>query len=224
MGLYKMIPDFAVSPFFVAAVTLAVLGLILVFAGFAALFRLRPIRFTLRTLAGLLLVSLGVLAGTISIGIQGYQALTHEALAAHLKVLPQGPQSFQATLRYPDGREVTFQLAGDEIYIDAHILKWKPVANMLGLHTAYELDRVAGRYRDIGQERSAQRTVYQLSEGRLVDLFSLRRRYEFLSALFDAEYGSATFVPVSKPVDLELRVSTSGLLIREAVSKASPKY
>lgn len=148
-----MIPDFAASPFFVAAVALAVLGLILVFAGIAALFRLRPIRFTLRTLAGLLLVSLGAISGTISIGIQGYQALTHEALAARIKVLPQGPQRFQATLRYPDGREATFQLAGDDIYIDARILKWKPVANMLGLHTAYELDRVAGRYRDIGQER-----------------------------------------------------------------------
>ena len=100
--------------------------------------------------------------------------------------------------------------------VDAHILKWKPVANVLGLHTAYELDRMAGRYRDIPQERSASRTIYQLSEERSVDLFGLRRRYEFLSPLLDAEYGSATFVPVSKPVELELRVSTSGLLIREA--------
>jgi hypothetical protein len=210
-----MIPDFAASPFFIAAVVLAALGLILVFAGIAALFQLRPIRFTLRTIAGLLLVALGALSGTISIGVQGYHALTHEALAARLHVRPEGPQRFQATLRYPDGREATFHLAGDEIYVDAHILKWKPVANVLGLHTAYELDRVAGRYRDIAQERSAPRTVYQLSEERPVDLFGLRRRYEFLSPLLDAEYGSATFVPVSKPVELELRVSSSGLLIRE---------
>jgi hypothetical protein len=211
-----MIPDFAASPFFVAAAVLAALGLILIFAGVGALYRARPIRFTLRTLAGLLLLALGTLAGTISIGIQGYHALTHESLAAHIRVRPQGPQRFQATLHYPDGREVAFQLAGDEIYVDAHILKWKPVANVLGLHTAYELDRVAGRYRDIAQERSAPRTIYQLSEERPVDLFGLRRRYEFLSPLLDAEYGSATFVPVSMPVELELRVSTSGLLIREA--------
>ncbi len=211
-----MIADLAASPFFLAAAFLAALGLILISAGLAALFRARPIRFTLRTLAGLLLLALGALAGTISIGIQGYHALTHEALAAHIHVLPQGPQRFQATLRYPDGREATFQLFGDEIYVDAHILKWKPVANALGLHTAYALDRVAGRYRDIAQERSAPRTIYQLSGEQPVDLFGLRRRYEFLSPLLDAEYGSATFVPVSKPVDLELRVSTSGLLIREA--------
>jgi len=49
-----------------------------------------------------------------------------------------------------------------------------------------------------------------------VDLFGLRQRYEFLAPLLDAEYGSATFVPVTRPAELELRVSTSGLLIREA--------
>jgi hypothetical protein len=47
-------------------------------------------------------------------------------------------------------------------------------------------------------------------------LFGLRRRYEFLAPLLDAEYGSATFIPVTRPAELELRVSTTGLLIREA--------
>jgi hypothetical protein len=211
-----MLPDFAGSPFFLAGVVLAVLGLVLVIAGIAALFRARPIRFTIRTLAGLLLIALGALAGTISIGIQGYRGLTHETLAAHIRIRPEGPKRFQATVRYPDGREATFQLAGDEIYLDAHILKWKPIANVLGLHTAYELDRVAGRYREIEQERSAPRTVYSLQQKRPLDLFDLRRRYGFLAPFLDTEYGSASFVPVNRPVELELRVSTSGLLIREA--------
>jgi hypothetical protein len=70
-----MLPDFAASPFLLAAAVLAAPGLILIFAGVAALFRAHPIRFTLRTLAGLLLLALGALAGTISIGIQGYHAL-----------------------------------------------------------------------------------------------------------------------------------------------------
>jgi hypothetical protein len=36
-----------------------------------------------------------------------------------------------------------------------------------------------------------------------------------LAPVFDAEYGSATFVPVTGPAELEVRVSTSGLLIRK---------
>ena len=172
-------------------------------------------RFIIWTLTGLFLLSLGGLAGTISIGIQGYRALTREDVAARLFVRPAGIQQFSATVRFPDGHEVVYELAGDEIYIDAHILKWKSFANLLGLHTAYELDRVGGRYRSIEQERSAVRTVYSLGHDKLVDLFGLRQRFAFLAKLFDAEYGSATFVPVTREAELELRVSTTGLLIRE---------
>jgi len=214
-------PELPASPFFLAAMALGALGAILVVAGVVALMRARPLRFALRTLSGLLLLSLGALAGTVAIGTQGYRALTREDLAARLTVRPAGAQRFAVTVRFPDGRQAAFDLAGDEIYVDAHILKWKPLANVLGLHTAYELDRVAGRYQSIEQERSALRTVHSLAQDKPLDLFRLRQRYAFLGTLLDAEYGSATFVSVTRPAELELRVSTSGLLLRDA--SAPPK-
>jgi hypothetical protein len=211
----------ATSPFVIAAVLFGALGGIFVIAGLVALRRARPLRFALRTLFGLLLLSLGALAGAIGIGMTGYRALTREDVAARIVVRPLGPQRFEATFQVPDRPEMTYELAGDEIYVDAHILKWKPMANVIGLHTAYELDRVAGRYGDIDQERSGERTVYSLSQDRPVDLFGLRRRYVFLEPLLDAEYGSGTFVPVTRPAEFEVRVSTTGLLIRE--EKSEPK-
>jgi hypothetical protein len=174
-----------------------------------------------RMLAGLLLLALGALAGTISVGMLGYRALTREEVAAHIVVKPIGPQRFVATFRFPDGREATYELAGDEIYVDAHILKWHPYANMIGLHTAYEIDRVSGRYHAIKDERDAVRTVHALGREKPVDLYAVGRRYTFLAPILDAEYGSATFVPVTRPAELELRVSTTGLLMREA--KPLPK-
>ena len=198
----------------VVAGVLALAGALLVVGGLLALFRARFLAFALRLLAGLVLVFLGASLGLVSLGIQGYRALTHEELAARLLVEPGGSQRFTARIAFPDGRQASFDLAGDEIYVDAHILKWKPLANLLGVHTAYELGRVAGRYRDIGQERTALRTVYSLGRSRDIDLFALRTRHPFLSPLLDAEYGSATFVPVTGRAELELRVSTSGLLIR----------
>lgn len=200
--------------FLVAATVLAVLGALLVLAGAVALFQARFLAFALRLLLGLVLVFLGTTLGAISLGMQGYRALTREELAARLVVEPKGPQRFAARVIFRDGREAAFDLAGDEIYVDAHILKWRPVANFLGLHTAYELGRVAGRYRDLSQERNAERTVYALSRDRELDLFDLRQRHAFLAPLLDAEYGSASFVPVTRRAELELRVSTSGLLIR----------
>ena len=215
-----MTSAFETSPFVLAAALLGALGGIFIIAGLVALRRARPLRFALRTLAGLLLLSLGALAGAIGVGMSGYRALTREEVAARIVVRPVGPQRFAATFIVSDRPEMTYELAGDGIYVDAHILKWKPMANVLGLHTAYELDRVGGRYDDIARERSANRTLYSLVQDRPVDLFGLRRRYGFLAPLLDAEYGSGTFVPVRRRAEFEVRVSTTGLLIREKKSEA----
>src|SRR4051812_42073074 len=204
----------ALSPFVLAAIGFGAFGAILVIAGLVALFRWRPMRFLLRTLCGFLLLSLGALSGAIAMGIQGYQALTREEVAARITVLPIAPQKFSAMVQYADGRSHAFDLAGDELYVDAHILKWKPIANLVGLHTAYELDRIGGRYQAIEQERSAPRTIYLLREERPVELFGLRQRYAFLAPVYDAEYGSATFVQVKEPAELDVLVSTTGLLVR----------
>ncbi|MEP7057995.1 MAG: hypothetical protein ABI809_09525, partial [Caldimonas sp.] len=125
------------------------------------------------------------------------------------------PQRFSARFVFPDGREATYEIGGDQIQVDAHILKWKPAANLLGLSTAYELDRIGGRYRSIEQERAAARSVHPLGPTRTIDLFDLRQRYVFLAPLLDAEYGSASFVPVDGDAELRLSVSPSGLVLRK---------
>lgn len=209
------------SPLELAALCFGLIGLLLLIAALVALKRRRPLRFVLRTLLGLLLLSLGALAGVIGIGMHGYRALTREEVAARVVVQPLGPQRFSATFHIPDRPEsIYYELAGDAIYVDAHILKWKPIVNVLGLHTAYELDRVAGRFDDVEQERSSARTVHTLTPDRRVDLFGLRTRYAFLAPVLDAEYGSGTFVRVTTPAELEIRVSTTGLLIRPADAQA----
>ncbi len=214
-----MLAQLSNSPYLIAALAFGMLGLILTFTGIVALTRAHILSFSAQLLLGLLLMAAGTLSGLIAFGIQGYQALTREEVAARITVVPVSPQHFTATFHYPDGRVARFNIAGDEIYVDAHILKWQPLANFFGLHTAYELDRVGGRYREIEQERSAERTLYSLSQARKVDLFGLRERHTFLAPFFDAKYGSATYVPVTEAGELELRVSTTGLLMRELLPK-----
>ena len=198
-----------------ATAVLCVLGLVAMATSLVALARLRPMPFIRRFAVGALLLALGTVAGTVAIGTAGYQALTHETTAAKIRVQPMRPQRFTAALQFPDGRTESFELAGDEIYVDAHILKWKRIANLLGLHTAYELDRIAGRYHSVADEKTLPRTVYTLGTSKPINLFELRKRYVFLEPLLDAEYGSASFVPVNEPTEFEVRISTSGVLIRE---------
>ena len=197
------------------AVVSGVLSLLFLILTFKAIRKKKIISSTIRLLCALLCLSLALLFGTISIAIQGYRALTHEETVAVVRTEPLGGRSFMAHFKFPDGREATYKLAGDALYVDAHILKWKPLVNILGLHTAYELDRVAGRYMDLKDELSSPRTVFSISQNKVLNMFNLRQRYFALSPLLDAEYGSAAFINMDKAAKLEIRVSTTGLLIRK---------
>ena len=200
---------------FVAAAGFAVLSLILFAVGISAMRRRSWVGSLGGGGMGTLLLSLAALAGTLGLSTQGYRAFTHEELAATVTTVPTGPQAFQAYVQFPDGRSHTLPVAGDQLMVDAHILKWHPWANVLGLHTHYELDRLTGRYREIEEERTLTRTVHSLKEEKPVDLFHLVRDHHLLTFLVDAEYGSATYIEVDRPARFEVRVSTTGLLIRE---------
>jgi hypothetical protein len=164
---------------------------------------------------GALFLSLAALAATLGVSTQGYRALTLEEVAATITTVPTGPHAFQAFVEFADGRDTTLHVLGDQLLVDAHILKWRPLANLLGVHTWYELDRLSGRYVDIGDERSMPRTVHSLKTAKPRDLFLLAQRYPLLALLVDTEYGSATYVEVTRPARFEIRVSTTGLLARE---------
>lgn len=198
----------------IVAAVFGLLSLSLLVLTGLALRRRRVFGTLVSLLLALMVLSWAGLLGAVGIGVQGYRALTHEELAAVVITEPLGPQRFEARFVFPDGRSERYEIVGDELYVDAQILKWKPVANLLGLHTVYRLDRVAGRYADIQQERHAPRSVHALAEDGPVDLFRLRRKYELLSPLVDAEYGSASYVTAERPQRFQVRVTTSGLLIR----------
>jgi hypothetical protein len=203
------------SPGLIAAAgVFGLLGILFAVASWRALRGGRILSLGVRTLSTLLFAGLGALCLGLVGATQGYRALTREEVACQVRVEPLGDQSFVARFLFPDGHEAVHTLAGDQLYIDAHILKWRPWANVLGLHTAYELDRVAGRYVSLDDERNKPRTVASLAQPRRFDLFALRQKYARFGLVVDAEYGSATFVDVRFPAVLEVSVSTTGLLVR----------
>lgn len=188
--------------------------------------RRRWLGMSITLLIGALCLSIGTLCATISVGIRGYRALTQEDLAARVVTDSIGPQRFRATVTLADGSVHMYDLAGDAVYVDAHILKWRPLANLFGLHTAYELDRIAGRYTRLADEQTRERTVYSLSADKPFNTFDLARRFWVLRPFVDAQYGSATFINATaaggargvdtRQVTYEVRVSTTGLLVRQA--------
>jgi len=207
----------------IVALVFALLAALLVAVAIATLRKRRILGGLGALLVGLLCLTLAGLAAAVAIGVQGYRALTHEEVAATVRTEPLGPQHFRATVLLPDGRTGQFNILGDAFYVDAHILKWKPIVNVLGLHTGYELDRVGGRYNALPDEQQRPHTVFPLGPARTVDVFAFVRRHpRVLSPLVDAEYGSGTFVGAEHPAWFEVRVSTTGLLIRPLADSMAP--
>ncbi len=202
------------GPLTLLVAVFAVLGAVFLAAALVAVRRHRWLGTATAMLVGLLCLALAALAGTIGLATRGYQALTREVVAATVTTRVTGPQQFTASFTFPDGRRADFDLAGDGLYVDALVVKWHPLANLVGLHTAYQLDRVGGRYDRLEDEQTRPRRVFALAPPNPVDMFQLARFLARFGPVVDAEYGSATFVSARQPADLELRVSTSGLLFR----------
>lgn len=197
------------------ALTPLLLALALVVYALAAFGKRRLLGGLLRLVVALALLLVAAVAGLLALGSVGYRALFREQWAATVETEALAPQRYRATFTFPSGEVKSFELAGDQLYVDARFLKWHPWVTVLGAEPAYQLERVAGRYLSLDDEQTEPRTVYALSSAPPVDLFSLSERFPPLSGLVDAEYGTATFTEVEDRGRYDLRVSSSGLLIRK---------
>jgi hypothetical protein len=202
------------EPLVLVVVVFGVLSALFLVAAFAAVRRQRWLGSFGTLILAVLFLSLAALAATVSVATRGYRALTHEEVAATVVAEPTGPDRFRATFTFADGRKQAYEINGNAIYVDAYIVKWHPFANILGLHTAYQLDRVGGRYDRLEDEQTKPRSTFTLAVVKPVDIFHLARSAAFLAPIVDTQYGSATFVSARQPTAVELRVSTSGLLFR----------
>lgn len=204
----------------IVASSVGVVGIGLAAVAWRSLRRRRWSAGALALLAGLVLLLLGMLGWGVVLGTRGYRALTREEVAASVTTRSTGPRSFRAVVERPGSPPDTFMVAGDQLYVDAHVLKWQPWVNVLGVHTGYRLTRIGGRYRSLEAERDAERTVYGLSEAAPLDLLETVDRLPLVGRVVDATYGSGAFVPADDVGRHEVRVTTTGLLIRSVPDTA----
>jgi hypothetical protein len=204
------------------AAVIGIFGLLLVALACQRLARARFLAAGGSALAGLLLLAVAAVFFIVSLNMHTYARLTFEQPVAEIVFEARSSQQYRATLtQIPSGEMQMFMLAGDEWQLDARVLKWKGWANLLGLDAQYRLERVSGRYRDIEQERNAERTVYALSENPGIDLWVLSTQYPKWLPFVDAVYGSATYLPMADGARFEVKMTQSGLIARPANEAAN---
>jgi len=204
------------SPVWLIVVLLAVVAVLLGVSAVSAFRRRAPVSGGLGLLVAVLVLALAGATGAAAWSLARYEALTRETLAAVIQVEPTGPSRFRAEVEVPGGEVRRYELFGEQVWIDAQIVKWHPWANVIGLHTAYRLDRIGGRYRSVDDERTRPRSVEPLhdDDGFASDLYDWVGRQPWLHALVDAQYGSGSYLAADAAARIEVRVSSSGLLMR----------
>jgi len=199
----------------VFAIAFASLGLIALVVALRRLLHAHIFAATRSALLGLLLVTGAAFLFAFSMTLHTYARLTYEQPVAQLAFVALGPQLYTATLvRAPSGDVETFALNGDEWQLDARVLKWRGVANLLGMDSRYRLERLGGRSVEIEQERSAPRSVYALGAAPALDLWLLARAYPRWLPFVDAVYGSATYLPMADGARYQVTISQTGLVAR----------
>lgn len=200
-------------------ILVALIGLALFLNGWKHSFHGRFGRGGSRILIGAILMALAALAAAIGINLRSYHRLTYERPVASIAFTKLGPQEFRATLNPTDGRAVTATLRGDQWELSARVLKWTGPANLLGLNALYHLDRLEGRYQNIGQERNDYHTVVDLSGGGGLDVWSFAHAHAWLPWV-DTSYGSAAYLPMADGAEYRVSMSQTGLVARPANAAA----
>lgn len=201
---------------------LGLAGVVTLVAGLGAFFGGRPVSGLLRMIGG---AGVGAAAGFVALAgmnVQTYARLSYERPVATLSLERVGPQHFTANLELPeteaqpDGARQTYDIYGDEWRIEARVLKWRPWANVLGLDSQYQLDRLSGRYIGTEDELNARRSVYDLRPAaeNQVDLWALGRQHDILINAVDTLYGSGAAMPMADGARYEVWITQSGLIAR----------
>ncbi len=199
----------------------AILGVLLMVIGLRRLIRARFVTGVSSLLFSLALLGASGLIFVVGTNLYTYSRLMYETPLAEMIFEPAGPHRFRATItRIPSGDRQSFMLNGDEWQLDARVLKWRGWATLLGLDAQYRLERLSGRYRDIEQERTAQRSVYGLSENPGIDLWTWAQDHPRWLPFVDSIYGSATYLPMADGARYRVSLTQSGLIAR-AVNPAA---
>ncbi|MBY9065542.1 hypothetical protein K1X12_01445 [Hyphomonas sp. WL0036] len=202
-----------------------VVGLILLFAGFGKLANLKPFAGVARLAFGTGFLGLAGVVAFAGLNFQTYKRLTYERPVAVVKftAVPGEAASYTADVTFSDGTHLTQAdgtqpvFRGDEWQIGARVIKFKPMANILGYDSVYRIEHMRST-------NSMQFSSEAVTEGKIdgirivteepgIDISKLADTYGSRFGI-DAEYGSATYQPMGDGFEYEVSITQDALIAR----------
>lgn len=196
------------------AIAVAFLALIVVLVALRLLLGGQWLLGWLRGTFGLVVLALGSLIGVIAYDVHHYRPLPEAGPVATLTFNADGPQRYDVRLvQGNDERRVT--LEGDLWQLDMRILRWKGLADLIGLEPGYRLDRLSGRYLAVEQQGQARHALVSLSESPAgLDFWRWLRLSGRDLYLVDSEARRVNYMPVAAGAVFQVSLAPTGLMVQ----------
>ncbi|AWT10166.1 hypothetical protein DM292_08155 [Stutzerimonas frequens] len=196
------------------AIVVAVLAVIVLLVALRLLLGGQWLMGWLRGTCGFLALALAGLIGLIGYDISTYAALPDARALATLRFQAVGPQRYEVSLEQEKATR-TYVLEGDLWQLDLHVLRWKSLAELIGLESGYRLERLSGRYLAVEQQNLARHAQVELSEKLLgVDIWQSlqleRRNLHFL----EPQVLRVDYMPIADGASYAVEFAPTGLLAR----------
>lgn len=175
----------------------------------------------LRGTCGFVVLALAGLIGLIGYDISTYASLPGEQPLVTLTFQAQGPQRYE--VRLDQGKETrTAMLEGDLWQLDLHMLRWKSLAELIGLESGYRLERLSGRYLAVEQQNLARYGRVELSEKPLgVDIWQSLELGQRDMHLVDAQMLRVDYMPIADGAVYTVELVSTGLIAKPANAAAT---
>ncbi len=180
---------------------------------------LKPGRWIFQLMVVVIIMLAGAVVLLTGLSLKTYQTFTKEKLVAVVDVLNWNPSNKEMLVRFTPIQQnheqsgQVYSLLGDMWEVNAHILKWVPKVNLMGIHTGYRLNQLKGIYDNPKDERDQRHMAYALHAGRDWLWWGLTQTNLQLP-LVEAVYGNAVSRPARSGSRYEIYVTTSGLIAK----------
>ncbi len=156
-----------------------------------------------------------------------YRRLTQESVVADVYLRKLAVQKFQLSLSFSERDEDQhyYVIMGDQWQLDARILKWKGWANLIGLDSYYQLERLSGRFQNVDQASRQLATVVDLKLARRgLDIWKLKGLLKEKLWFVDTLFGQGVYMPMIDGAHYRVSLGQSGLIVRPVNQQAQQSF
>lgn len=190
----------------------AILALVVLLFATRVLFTERWLMGWLRGMFGLTLLGTAVAGGLIAYDISTYQQIPSDKPLLMLSAQAEGPQRYRINI-LEGAVERSFLLDGELWQLDVRQLKWKGLADLIGLKQGYRLETLSGRFFSMEQQDLAQFTHVELAKSLYgADFWQGLRTLNKDLFVVDANALRVNYLPIADGAVYSVSLAPTGLL------------